>query len=72
MIIPIIVFSFYTAFAVCDRPFGEKGDRAIGYNHRRHGIRGDGSGLGSNVPVLSDFAISREGIYEEHHRRDGG
>jgi len=21
---------------------------------------------GSNVPVLSDFAISREGIYEEH------
>ncbi len=22
--------------------------------------------LGSNVPVLSDFAISREGIYEEH------
>jgi len=28
--------------------------------------------LGNNVPVLSDFAISREGIYEEHHRRDGG
>lgn len=28
--------------------------------------------LGGNVPVLSDFAISREGIYEEHHRRDGG
>ena len=22
--------------------------------------------LGGNVPVLSDFAISREGIYEEH------
>jgi hypothetical protein len=22
--------------------------------------------LGSNVPVLSEFAISREGIYEEH------
>jgi hypothetical protein len=22
--------------------------------------------VGSNVPVLSDFAISREGIYEEH------
>ena len=22
--------------------------------------------LGGNVPVLSDFAVSREGIYEEH------
>ena len=22
--------------------------------------------MGGNVPVLSDFAISREGIYEEH------